>query len=120
MIGAGRGQIALMSSLASFVARPGTEGYCASKAAVRVWGEGLRERLRPQGVAVSVICPGFVDTPLTRLNRFPMPMLMPAEPAAALIKARLARGDARIAFPAPLYLGRPARRAACRPGAAAS
>src|SRR5690606_22686679 len=94
----GHGQIALMSSLASFVARPGTEGYCASKAAVRIWGEGLAVRLRAQGIQVSVICPGFVDTPLTRLNPFPMPCLMKAEPAAALIKAQLGRGRARIAF----------------------
>jgi short-subunit dehydrogenase len=101
----GRGQIALMSSLASFVARPGTAAYCASKAAVRIWGEGLRERLAPRGVAVSVICPGFVDTPLTRRNRFPMPMLMDAAQSAALIKARLARNDARIAFPWPMYWG---------------
>ena len=105
LIARGRGQIALMSSLASFVVRPGTEGYCASKAAVRVWGEGLRERLKPRGVGVSVICPGFVDTPLTRVNRFPMPMLMDAAPAAELIKARLARDPARIAFPAPMYWG---------------
>ena len=105
MTARGRGQIALMSSLASFVVRPGTEGYCASKAAVRVWGEGLRQRLGSKGVAVSVICPGFVDTPLTRRNRFPMPMLMAVEPAALLIKARLARDQARIAFPWPLYLG---------------
>lgn len=100
-----RGQVALMSSLASFVSRPGTAAYCASKAAVRIWGEGLRARLRPRGVAVSVICPGFVDTPLTRRNPFPMPMLMAAGPAAELIKRRLARGDARIAFPRPLYWG---------------
>lgn len=99
------GQVALMSSLASFVARPGAAAYCASKAAVRIWGEGLRERLRPQGVEVSVICPGFVDTPLTRKNPFPMPMLMGVEEAAALIRDRLARGDARIAFPAPVYWG---------------
>lgn len=105
LVARGRGQIALMSSLASFVARPGTEAYCASKTAVRVWGEGLRERLRPKGVEVCVVCPGFVDTPLTRLNRFPMPMLMGVEPAAALIKARLARGDARIVFPWPIYWG---------------
>jgi short-subunit dehydrogenase len=100
-----RGQIAVMSSLAAFASRPGAAAYCASKAAVRIWGEGLRERLAPQGVAVSVICPGFVDTPLTRRNRFPMPLLMPVEAAAALIKVRLARGDARIAFPWALYLG---------------
>jgi short-subunit dehydrogenase len=105
LVARGRGQIALMSSLASFVARPGTEGYCASKAAVRVWGEGLGARLRPRGISVSVICPGFVDTPLTRLNPFPMPFLMQVEPAAALIKARLAQGRARIAFPAPMYWG---------------
>ena len=105
LTGRGRGQIALMSSLASFVARPGTAAYCASKAAVRIWGEGLRERLAPHGVAVSVICPGFVDTPLTRRNRFPMPMLLNAAESAALIKARLARDEARIAFPWPMYWG---------------
>ena len=105
LTGRGRGQIALMSSLASFVARPGTAAYCASKAAVRIWGEGLRERLAPQGVAVSVICPGFVDTPLTRRNRFPMPMLMDAAQSATLIKAQLARDVPRIAFPWPMYWG---------------
>ena len=101
----GRGQVALMSSLASFVSRPGTAAYCASKAAVRIWGEGLRERVAPSGVLVSVVCPGFVDTPLTRRNPFPMPMLMGAEESAALIKDRLARGDARIGFPWPMYQG---------------
>lgn len=103
MIERGRGQIALMSSLASFIVNPGTAAYCASKAAVRAWGEGLRERLTAHGIVVSVICPGFVDTPLTRRNRFPMPMLMQADTAAGLIKRRLARGAARIAFPWPLY-----------------
>src|SRR3954447_9490987 len=63
LTGRGRGQIALMRSLAAFVVRPGTESYCAGKAAVRMWGQGLGERLAPQGVTVSVICPGFVDTP---------------------------------------------------------
>lgn len=105
MTGRRHGQIALMSSLASYVARPGTAAYCASKAAVRIWGEGLRVRLAPQGVAVSVICPGFVDTPLTRRNRFPMPMLMQAEDAARLIRRRLACGDAEIAFPRAMYWG---------------
>lgn len=105
LIARGRGQIALMSSLASFVNRPGTAAYCASKAAVRVWGEGLRERLLPQGVDVSVICPGFIDTPLTRRNPFPMPQLMTVEAAATLIKQRLAQGQARIAFPTALYWG---------------
>jgi short-subunit dehydrogenase len=101
----GFGQIAVMSSLASYINRPGTAAYSASKAAVRIWGEGLRLRLAPAGVRVSVISPGFVDTPLTRRNRFPMPMLMGADEAAALIKRRLTRGDAQIAFPRPMYWG---------------
>lgn len=105
LVARGRGQIALMSSLASFVNRPGTAAYCASKAAVRIWGEGLRERLLPRGVEVSVICPGFVDTPLTQRNPFPMPMLMTAPSAAELIRRRLDRGDARIAFPWAMYWG---------------
>ena len=94
-----------MSSLASFVSRPSVAAYCASKAAVRIWGEGLREKLRPRGVEVSVICPGFVDTPLTRRNPFPMPMLMSAAEAAKLIRRRLDRGDGRIAFPWAMYWG---------------
>lgn len=105
LVARGRGQVALMSSLASFVNRPGTAAYCASKAAVRIWGEGMRQRLLPSGVEVSVICPGFVDTPLTRKNAFPMPMLMTAERSAELIRRRLARGDARIAFPRAMYWG---------------
>ena len=82
-----------------FVNRPGTAAYCASKAAVRIWGEGLGARLRPAGIAVSVICPGFVDTPLTRRNPFPMPLLMDAEPAARLIRRGWPAARARIAFP---------------------
>lgn len=101
----GRGQIALMSSLASFVNRAGTAAYCASKAAVRIWGEGLAERVRPEGIAVSVVCPGFVDTPLTRKNPFPMPLLMDADDAARLVRRRLATGAPRIAFPRLLYHG---------------
>jgi short-subunit dehydrogenase len=53
---------------------------------------------------VSTVCPGFVATPLTAANRFPMPMLMPAEDAARTIARGLARGHASVAFPTPLYL----------------
>src|SRR5206468_20685 len=71
-----RGQLALMSSLASFRGFPGAPAYCGSKAAVRVWGEGLRPLLSLEGVEVSVICPGFVTTRMTKGNRYPMPFLM--------------------------------------------
>jgi short-subunit dehydrogenase len=99
----GRGQLALMSSLAGFRGQPSTPAYCASKAAVRVWGEGLRGRLGRQGVAVSVICPGFVRTPMTAANPFPMPLVMAPERAAAIIRRGLLRRRARIAFPRSLY-----------------
>jgi len=98
-----RGRIALMSSLAAFRGLPGAPAYAASKAAVKAWGEGLSGRLRRDGVAVSVICPGFVATPMTALNPYPMPLIMAADRAAHLIKRRLARGRVRIVFPWPLY-----------------
>ena len=98
-----RGQIAVMSSLASFRGFPGAPAYCASKAAVRVYGESLRGALARHGIAVSVICPGFVKTPMTAANKFPMPFLMEADKAAAFIQRGLARRKARIAFPWRLY-----------------
>jgi short-subunit dehydrogenase len=97
------GQIALMSSLASFRGFPGAPAYSASKAALRIWGEGLGGDLASFGIAVSVICPGFVVSRMTAGNRFPMPMLMRAERAAAIIRRGLARGRPRIAFPGPIY-----------------
>ena len=60
----GRGQIAIMSSLAGFRGLPSAPTYGASKAAVRSWGEGLRGHLARHGVKVSVICPGFVESPM--------------------------------------------------------
>jgi len=64
----GRGQVGIMSSLAGFRGFPGAPAYCASKAAVRVWGEALRGELAPFGVGVSVICPGFVADCLETLE----------------------------------------------------
>lgn len=98
-----RGQIALMSSLASFRGFPGAPTYCATKAWVRVWGEGLRVELARQDIEVSVICPGFVATRMTQVNQFPMPFLMTAERAARIIVRGLARNRGRIAFPWQMY-----------------
>ncbi len=100
----GHGQIALMSSLAGFRGVPGATAYSASKAAVKSWGEALRPSLAPDGIAVTVICPGFVESRITARNRFPMPFLLTAPKAAQLIRRRLRRRPARIAFPVGLYL----------------
>lgn len=102
--GTGRkGQIAIMASLASFRGFAGAPAYCASKAAVRNYGEGLRNAHAGAGIAISVICPGFVRSGMTAANDFPMPFLMDAERAARIIRRGLARNRGRIAFPWPMY-----------------
>ncbi len=98
-----RGQIAIMSSLAAFRGFPGAPAYCASKAAVRLWGESLRGEVFAQGIGVSVICPGFVRSRMTAVNSFPMPLLMDGKRAAEIIQRGLAKNRARIAFPFRLY-----------------
>ena len=99
----GRGQVAIMSSLAAFRGFPSAPAYCASKAAVRIWGEALRGELHDAGVGVSVICPGYVRSAMTAVNDFPMPLLMNADRAARIIRRGLARNQPRIAFPWRLY-----------------
>ena len=103
MLPRGRGQIAIMSSLAALRGFPGAPTYCASKAAVKIWGEALRGALHHRGIAVSVICPGFIRTAMSAENDFRMPLLMSADKAAAIIRRGLARNRARIAFPWRLY-----------------
>lgn len=99
-----QGQLAIMSSLAGVRALPSCPAYSASKAAVKSYGEALRGALAAKGVGVSVICPGYIRTPMTQKNPFPMPLLMDADKAAAIIARGLAKNRARIAFPLPLYL----------------
>lgn len=98
-----RGQIVLMSSLASFFGLSGSAAYCASKAALRIYGEALRRQCQPFGIKVNVICPGFIKTPMTDVNRFKMPFLMSADRAALLIKCALEHDKPRIAFPWIMY-----------------
>ena len=97
------GQIAIVSSIAAFRGFPGTPAYSASKAAVRTYGEALRGWLAPEGIRVSVVCPGFVRTRMTEKNDFPMPFVMDAAKAARIIRRGLERNKARIAFPWPMY-----------------
>lgn len=96
-----QGQIAIMSSLAGFSGWPGAPGYSASKAGVRVYGEALRGTLASAHVGVSVICPGFVESRMTAVNNYKMPLFMDAQKAAECIAKGLACNRARIAFPWP-------------------
>lgn len=101
----GRGQIALMSSLGAHIGMAISPAYNASKAAIKVYGEGLRGWLAPQGIGVTVICPGFVASAMSDAYPGPRPFLVPARRAAAIIKQGLAQNRPRIAFPLPLALG---------------
>ena len=83
---------------------PSAPAYCASKAAVRSYGEGLRGRLLNDGIQVSVICPGFVKSRITDVNDFEMPFMMKADKAARFIRKGLINNRARIAFPWQSYL----------------
>ena len=100
-----RGQVALISSLAALRGIPFSPGYCASKAAIMIYGEALRSWLAPEGIDVSVVLPGFVETRLSRTVSGPKPLILPPERAADIIRRGLARGRRQIAFPYPLYFG---------------
>lgn len=97
------GHIALMSSLAAFRGWPGAPAYCATKAAVRSYGEGLRGALSRSGIKVHVICPGFVKSRMTAVNTFPMPFLMETDKAAQIIITGIQKNRGRIAFPFIAY-----------------
>ncbi len=79
MVQRGSGQLVGVASAAGIRGLPGHGAYCASKAAVIGYCESLRGELRPSGVKVVTICPGYIDTPLTQKNRYGMPFLMPAK-----------------------------------------
>ena len=104
MRGRGSGQIAITSSLAGYRGFADAPAYCASKAAVKTLGEAWRGALRRHGIRVSVICPGFVETPIVANNKSRMPFLMGAERAAQIIARGLAADRPRISFPLPMTL----------------
>lgn len=104
MIKRGRGNLALMSSLAAFRGWPGAPAYCASKAAVKVYGEGLAGAIAETGVKVHVICPGFVRSPMTAVNHYRMPFMVSAEEAARIIMRGIEANKGRIAFPLISYM----------------
>lgn len=99
MLQRGQGHIAGVSSLAAYKGFPGQQGYCASKAALKTFLEGLRIQLRHRGIAVTTICPGFVHTPMTAKHRFGMPFVMNADEAARRIARALRRRKKVFNFP---------------------
>lgn len=93
------GRVVAVSSLAGYRGLPGESAYCASKAAVNSYMDGLRIHLRGTGVFATTICPGFVHTPMTAMNTFHMPGVMSAAAAAARIVRAVKSGTKVANFP---------------------
>ena len=95
------GHIVLIGSIAESFPLPMAPTYAGSKAGLAMFAEALRLRLMKYGVAVTLVSPGFIDTPMSRELRSPKPFLMNAAVAAASIKKKIARRPARVVVPWP-------------------
>ena len=104
MIAEGRGRIVGTASVAGYRGIPGAEAYGATKAALLNLFESLRGSLGPRGIVVQSVAPGFVKTPMTDRNTFPMPFMVSPEQAARAIADGIARDKAEIVFPLPMML----------------
>ena len=95
----GSGALVGIGSVAGIRGLPGHGAYCASKAAVIAYCESLRGELKPSGVKVVTICPGYIDTPLTQKNRYSMPFLMKSDRFADKAFAAIAQGASYRVIP---------------------
>jgi short-subunit dehydrogenase len=108
MIARRKGQVAVIASTAALRGLPYSPAYSASKAGVRAYGEALRALLAPQGVTVSVVVPGFFDTPMTDRWKGPTPFMMSLDSMVAKVRKGLDARRARIVVPRLLALGQQA------------
>ena len=104
MRAAGSGALVGIASVAGFRGLPGSGAYSASKAAAISYLESLRVEQAGSGVAVVTICPGYVATPMTARNRYPMPFLLGADAAARLIARAIERRKRFYVLPWPMAL----------------
>jgi short-subunit dehydrogenase len=100
----GCGEIVFISSLASLLTMPTSIAYSSSKRAINAYAEGLHYQLKPFGIDVVTIMPGFIDTEMTRKNRFNMPFLMSTESGVKQIVRAIGKKKIRYAFPFRFYL----------------
>jgi len=105
MIARGSGQVAVIASTAALRGLPYSPGYSASKAGVRAYGEALRALLQPKGVRVTVVVPGFFDTPMTDRWKGPTPFMLSLDKMVAAIRKGLDARKSRIVVPRLLALG---------------
>lgn len=88
-----------IASVAGIRGLPGAEAYSASKAAAIVYLESLRLEMRASGIRVVTIAPGYIETPMTAVNPYRMPFLLPADAAAPRFATAIARGTSYVVIP---------------------
>jgi short-subunit dehydrogenase len=98
------GRFAGVASIAGLRGVPTTSVYSATKAAMQAFLEASRIELKPYGVGVTIVNPGFIATPMTEKNKFKMPFIMPADKAARVIVDGIERGRRVVEFPKPMSL----------------
>ena len=98
------GHLVAISSVSGFVGLPGTAAYCSSNAAVLKLCESFAIDFRPIGIHVTAIAPGFVDTPLTKLNKHPMPFIISSSKTSKLIRNAISKKKELYVFPFGMYL----------------
>jgi short-subunit dehydrogenase len=98
------GTLCGIASVAGFRGLPGAGAYSASKAAAISWLESLRAELAGSGVAVVTLCPGYIDTPMTQVNRYRMPFLLSADEAARRFARAIAARRRLAVIPWPMAL----------------
>ncbi len=103
-VGRGAGHVVVVASIAGYRGLPTASAYGASKAALINMCEALKPELDAKGVRLTLVNPGFVETPLTDKNEFPMPFLIPVEKAVDRIVAGLRHTNFEIAFPRPFAM----------------
>ena len=96
------GFLSAVSSLAGWIAIPGGNAYGASKAAVSSYMKALRSQMVPYGITVTTVHPGFVATPMTAVNKNPMPFMVEVGKAGEIIVRGLERGHKNVNFPGPM------------------
>ncbi|MBX7148739.1 SDR family NAD(P)-dependent oxidoreductase [bacterium] len=98
------GHLVGITSVAAMRGLPGSSAYCTSKIALSTYLESIRIDLKPYGISVTAIHPGFIDTPMTKKNKFHMPFLLTSPESAQKIIKAISRGKKRYYFPWPMAL----------------
>ena len=101
-VAGGERRLVGIASVAGIRGLPGAEAYSASKAAAIAYLESLRLEMRPYGIKVVTIAPGYIETPMTAVNPYKMPFLLPVDQAAERFAAAIARGTTYTVIPWPM------------------